>query len=63
MPTSKGCVAIVTIYSEDKKVQFHQISIIKIADDKIIELDEYYSEDGLAPQWRLDMNIGSKIDK
>ncbi len=61
-PTNEGCVAVVQIYSEDKKIKVHQISIIKLKNDKIIELDEYYSEDGIAPQWRLDMNVGSKIN-
>ncbi len=62
MPTNEGCVAVVQIYSEDKKIKIHQISIVKIKDNKITELDEYYSEDGIAPQWRLDMNVGSEIN-
>ncbi len=63
IPTNKGCVVVAKISSEDKKSQFHQVSIIEIKDDKIIALDEYYSEDGPAPQWRLDKNIGNKINE
>ncbi len=63
IPTSEGCVAIVKISSEDEKVKVHQISVIKIKDEQIIKLDEYYSEDGLVPQWRLDLNIGSLINE
>ncbi len=61
IPTSEGCVAVVQISSEDGSVKVHQISVIKITDEKIVALDEYYSEDGSIPQWRLDMNIGNLI--
>ena len=30
-------------------------------DDKIIAMDEYYAEDGTAPQWRLDKHIGTSV--
>lgn len=59
--TSQGFVIIVQISSEDQKVKVHQISNIKVKNDKIVSLDEYYSEDGIAPQWRLDLNVGRKI--
>ncbi len=61
IPTSEGCVAVVQISSEDESVKVHQISVMKIMNEKIVALDEYYSEDGSIPQWRLDMNIGSLI--
>ncbi len=61
IPTDDGCVAIIKILSSDALVQFHQISVVTMQDEKIVALDEYYSEDGVAPQWRLDMNIGRVI--
>ncbi len=61
IPTDDGCVAIIKILSNDALVQFHQISVVTMQDEKIVALDEYYSEDGVAPQWRLDMNIGNAI--
>ena len=36
-------------------------SFIKIADDKIAALDEYWADDSDAPQWRLDKHIGTAI--
>ncbi len=63
IPTNEGWVAITKIYSEDKKVEVYQISIVKIKDNKILELDEYYSENGIPPQWRMDMSIGNKINE
>ncbi len=61
LPVSEGYVVVIQISSEDRSIQMHQISIVKIRDEKIISLDEYYSEDGMAPKWRVDMNIGSTI--
>ncbi len=30
-------------------------------DGKIAQVDEYWGDDGEAPQWRQDMHIGNKI--
>lgn len=38
-------------------------SSVQIVDDKIISIDEYWSEDDPAPQWRKDMHIGSKVER
>ena len=32
-----------------------------LAQDKIISVDEYWSDDGEAPQWRQEMHIGRPI--
>ncbi len=29
--------------------------------DKIVAMNEYWGDDGIAPQWRLDKNIGMTI--
>ena len=34
---------------------------IQLKDDKISCIDEYWGDDGYAPQWRQDMKIGGKI--
>ena len=31
--------------------------------DKIIEVDEYWGDDGPAPQWRMNKHIGRPIKK
>ena len=41
--------------------KFHVISFIRIKQDKIISVDEYWSDDGDAPQWRQEMHIGKPI--
>ncbi|EEV19128.1 hypothetical protein TREVI0001_0232 [Treponema vincentii ATCC 35580] len=40
---------------------FHVVSFIKIKDDKIISMDEYWGDDGAPPQWRLEKQLGTKI--
>jgi len=34
---------------------------LRIKDNKIISMDEYYGDDGLPPQWRAEKNIGISI--
>lgn len=45
----------------NKEMSFHVTSFFKIEGEKIKELDEYWGDDGVAPQWRLDKNIGKPI--
>lgn len=56
-------ITVTHVYLIDKSLSFHVTSFIKIIDNKIISVDEYWADDGIAPQWRLDKNIGSKIKK
>lgn len=56
------CIITAThVYSRDNKLSFHVTSFINIRDDKIACIDEYWGDDGDAPQWRKDMHIGSSI--
>ena len=49
------------VYTKDRSMSLHVASFIKLCDDKIISIDEYWGDDGVAPQWRLDKHIGTKI--
>ena len=49
------------VYPKDKSMSFHVISFIRTKQDKIISIDEYWSDDGDAPQWRQEMHIGKPI--
>jgi hypothetical protein len=44
-----------------KGMSFHVTSFFEITEKKIKTLDEYWGDDGTAPQWRKDMNIGRPI--
>ena len=52
-------ITVVHVYSEDKQSSHHVTSFIRIKNDKIMSIDEYWGDDGNAPQWRLDKHIGS----
>ena len=54
-------ITVTKVYPRDKSAFFHVMSFIKIANDKIVSIDEYWADDGNAPQWRLDKNIGTAI--
>lgn len=42
-------------------MSFHVCSFFTFADGKITLLDEYWGDDGPAPQWRQDIHIGKPI--
>lgn len=51
------------VYPLDESSSFHVVSFIRIKDDLILEMDEYWSDDGVAPEWRRQMKIGKPITK
>lgn len=53
--------AVVRVYTLDEKMSFHVVSFMKIEDDKIASLDEYWGDDGEAPIWRQEKNIGRPL--
>ena len=54
-------ITVTSVYPKDRSAFFHVISFIKTANNKIISMDEYWADDGNAPQWRLDKHIGKAI--
>ena len=54
-------VTVTHVYSKDHSSSFHVTSFFYIVDNKIQKLDEYWVDDGIAPQWRLEKHIGQKI--
>ena len=57
--TDNRIITVTHVWS--KELSCHVVSFIKIKNNKIKELDEYFGDDGLAPQWRLDKHIGKAI--
>ena len=57
----EGLVTVTRVYPKDESASFHVTSFMTLRDGKIAVLDEYWADDGDAPQWRLDMKIGSPI--
>lgn len=54
-------ITVTHVFPKDKSMSFHVTSFISILDGKIISMDEYWSDDGDAPAWRQEMNIGTAI--
>jgi ketosteroid isomerase-like protein len=54
-------VAAVNVYARDRSASFHVVSFMRLEEDKICSLDEYWGDDGTAPQWRRDKKIGAAI--
>ena len=51
------------VFSTDITASYHVVSFIKMENDLIIEIDEYWADDGEAPAWRKEMKIGRPIIK
>lgn len=49
------------VFPLDNSVSFHVVSFIHLKDNLIINMDEYWSDDGLAPEWRRKIKIGKRI--
>lgn len=56
-----GCTTITVTHIWNNGMSFHVTSFFKIECEKIKDLDEYWGDDGVAPQWRLDKHIGKPI--
>ena len=54
-------ILVGNILSKDKSLSLHVVSFIRTRDNKIISMDEYYGDDGLPPQWRIEKIIGIPI--
>ncbi|MBQ6478762.1 MAG: nuclear transport factor 2 family protein [Erysipelotrichaceae bacterium] len=49
------------VYSQEDDSSYHVVSFIRLKDDRIISMDEYWAEDEEAPEWRKILCIGRKI--
>lgn len=54
-------ITITRVWQTDHSAFFHVTSFFEFQGDKISLLNEYWGDDGIAPQWRLDKRIGRPI--
>lgn len=54
-------VTVTRVWLSDMSASFHVTSFFEFSQDKISKLDEYWGDDGVAPQWRLEKKIGKPI--
>ena len=59
--SSSLVILVGKVQSEDGLISCHVTSFIKLQDGKVIEMDEYWADDGEAPGWRKELRIGRKI--
>lgn len=59
--TNDMLVTVTHVYSQNRDSSFHVTSFIKVVDNQIVAMDEYWADDGIAPKWRLDKRIGRPI--
>lgn len=51
-------IMAVHVHTKDGSLSFHVVSFIRMKDDLISELDEYWGDDGPVPGWRKEKQIG-----
>lgn len=56
-------ITAVRVYTRDRTSSFHAVSFIQTAAERIISIDEYWGDDGPAPEWRRDMRLGKPIKR
>lgn len=54
-------ITVAHVWEKEKKVSFHVTSFIRTENDKIKTVDEYWGDDGAAPEWRREKRIGGPI--
>lgn len=54
-------ITVVRVYPKDGSASFHAVSLIRHREGLIVEMDEYWADDGPAPLWRHEMRIGRPI--
>lgn len=54
-------ITVTHVYQKDRSQSFHVTSFIRVLNNKIKSIDEYWADDGIAPSWRLDKHIGRDI--
>jgi len=56
-------VTAVNVFTTDIEMSFHVVSFIKLKDDKIVAIDEYWGAETKAPKWRIEKKLGTAIKK
>ena len=54
-------VTAVKVFPVDHSASYHVVSFIVLENDHIVSLDEYWADDGSAPEWRKKLEIGVPI--
>ena len=56
-------ITVTHVWEINEPLEFHVTSFIKVEDNKIVSIDEYWGNIEETPQWRLDLKLGKPINK
>lgn len=56
-------ITVSRVWLSDNSASFHVTSFFEFQGEKIGILNEYWGDDGHAPQWRIDKHIGQPIKR
>ncbi|MCY1713779.1 nuclear transport factor 2 family protein [Caproiciproducens galactitolivorans] len=56
-----GNLVITVVHVWTEGMSFHVTSFMKMNGNRIVAIDEYWGDDGCAPQWRMEKHIGKPI--
>lgn len=59
--TGETLVTATHVFSKVPPLSFHVTSFIRCRNNKIVSVDEYWGDDGDAPDWRRALHLGTKI--
>lgn len=45
-------ICVVLVQSADESQSLHAVSFLRLCGDRIVQIDEYWSDDGPVPSWR-----------
>ena len=49
------------VFPKNRSASFHTVSFLRLKEGRIAEMDEYWADDGEAPEWRRKMRIGKPV--
>lgn len=61
MCTGERIVAAVRVFPRERIASYHAVSFLRLQEDRIASMVEYWSDDSAPPQWRQKMKIGRPI--
>lgn len=59
--TQDGFIMAARVEPQDESAAFHVVSFVKLRNEKVASMEEYWADDGPAPKWRQEMKIGCVI--
>lgn len=54
-------ITVAHVFPTDHSASFHVVTFLTVEAGKIRAMDEYWADDGDAPQWRREMGIGTPV--